>query len=482
MNTKSDSSPLTMDLGRNIQANDQGLFVVTFFNKREQDVTEATLKYVFSKFGQLADIKYSEHGRVFISYKEEEGAYKALEIMNMGTKYHVETDWQPVKKIKTVQSTKSEKEDPFIYLRIPRKNPHFERAEEMKSYIKKTLFSFEEKSKIKYIDSSWVFFWYAKIVFDSMLSKDEILKRHEKNPLKWPKDVGNFEFCDDVPIAYIRCPKPNMSDSDAFHHVRKAILGNDMNGKIDVHIGKNNCKSIIKVAIGNSNYKSIMKVIFDSKSTQEEVMEAHKRKTFRWPENLGVFEFLDISEVLTMCGRQPDINDLSRQPVKKNEIMQRPSTSFQNNETNSNKNQQNPKIGHHNNGNFLTSNFNPAFYNFKEHSESNYGDRCQFDGAAAKYADSKYKTKLCQNYWGFGFCAYGPSCRFTHGDVKELETINNHQLAINNNNNEEIVTSHDPNANSCDVKDSDLNPDAKPFQIMKNIGLLNPNAKPYRKK
>ena len=100
MNTKSDSSPLTMDLGRNIQANDQGLFVVTFFNKREQDVTEATLKYVFSKFGQLADIKYAEHGRVFISYKEEEGAYKALEIMNMGTKYHVETDWQPVKKIK----------------------------------------------------------------------------------------------------------------------------------------------------------------------------------------------------------------------------------------------------------------------------------------------------------------------------------------------------------------------------------------------
>merc|ERR1712072_1471898 len=98
-----------------------------------------------------------------------------------------------------------------------------------------------------------------------------------------------------------------------------------------------------------------------------------------WPENLGVFEFLDISEVLTMCGSQPEINDLWRQPVKKNEIMQRPSTSFQNNETNSNKNQQNPKIGHHNNGGFLTSNFNPAFYNFKEPSYGNYRDRCQFD-------------------------------------------------------------------------------------------------------
>ena len=456
-----------MDLGRNIQANDQGLFVVTFFNKREQDVTEATLKYVFSKFGQLADIKYSEHGRVFISYKEKEGAFKALEIMNMGTKYHVETDWQPVKKIETVHSTKSVKKDPFIYLRIPRKNPHSETAEEIKSYIKKTLFSFEEKSKIKYIDSTWVFLWYAKIVFDSMLSKDEILKRHEKNPLKWPKDIGNFEFCDDVPIAYIRCPKQNMPAGFYAFHVKKAMFG-----KINV----------TNVIIGNSNYKSIMKVIFDSKSAQEEAMEAHKKKPFMWPENLGVFEFLNISEVLTMCRRQPDINDLSRQPVKKNEIMQSPSTSFQNKDTNSNKNQQNPKIGHHNNGNFLTSNFNPAFYNFKEQSESNYRDTCQFDGAAAKYADSKYKIKLCQNYWGFGFCAYGPSCRFTHGDVKELETINNHQLAINNNNIEEIVTSHDPNANSGDVKDSDLNPDAKPFQIMKNIGLLNPNAKPFRKK
>ena len=96
-----------MDLNRKIQANDQGFFVVTFFNERdrEKNLTETTLKYVFSKFGQVSDIKYTEYGRVFISYKEKEGAFKALEVMNMGTKYRVETDWQPVKKNETVQST-----------------------------------------------------------------------------------------------------------------------------------------------------------------------------------------------------------------------------------------------------------------------------------------------------------------------------------------------------------------------------------------
>ena len=159
-----------MDLGRNIQANDQGLFVVTFFNKREQDVTEATLKYVFSKFGQLADIKYSEHGRVFISYKEKEGAFKALEIMNMGTKYHVETDWQPVKKIESVQSTKSEKEDPFIYLQIPKGIPDFQTAEEMQSYIKKTLFSVEEKLHcelpILFRNLSCILFWSCNKIYN----------------------------------------------------------------------------------------------------------------------------------------------------------------------------------------------------------------------------------------------------------------------------------------------------------------------------
>ena len=88
---KSDSLPSTMDLEAKIQPNDGGFFVVTFFNQREKNfLPEPTVKYLFSKFGPVVDIKYTEHGRVFISYKEKEGALKALEVMNMGTKYHVE--------------------------------------------------------------------------------------------------------------------------------------------------------------------------------------------------------------------------------------------------------------------------------------------------------------------------------------------------------------------------------------------------------
>ena len=88
---KSDSLPSTMDLEAKIQPNDGGFFVVTFFNQREKNfLPEPRVKYLFPKFGTVVDIKYTEHGRVFISYKEKEGALKALEVMNMGRKYHVE--------------------------------------------------------------------------------------------------------------------------------------------------------------------------------------------------------------------------------------------------------------------------------------------------------------------------------------------------------------------------------------------------------
>ena len=107
-----------MDLDAKIQANAQGFFVITFFNEREKSLTEPTIKYIFSKFGQVSEIKYTEHGRVFISYMEKEEALKALEIMNLGTKYRVEIDRQPVKKNETAESIKSEGEDFFIYLRI----------------------------------------------------------------------------------------------------------------------------------------------------------------------------------------------------------------------------------------------------------------------------------------------------------------------------------------------------------------------------
>ena len=88
---KNDSLPLTIDLYAKWQPNDQGFFVVTFFNQREKNfLPEKTVEYIFSKFGPVADIRYKKHGRVFISYKEKEEALKALEVMNMGTKYHVE--------------------------------------------------------------------------------------------------------------------------------------------------------------------------------------------------------------------------------------------------------------------------------------------------------------------------------------------------------------------------------------------------------
>ena len=56
---------------------------------------------MIKKQDELED-SYAEHGQDFISYHEKEGALKALEIVNMGSKYHVETEWQPVKKTSTV--------------------------------------------------------------------------------------------------------------------------------------------------------------------------------------------------------------------------------------------------------------------------------------------------------------------------------------------------------------------------------------------
>ena len=84
-----DSPTLTIDSDSKIQSTDQGpYFVVTFFNQREKNfLAKATVKYFFSKFGPVSEIKYTENGLVFISYKEKEGALKAHETMNMGTKY-----------------------------------------------------------------------------------------------------------------------------------------------------------------------------------------------------------------------------------------------------------------------------------------------------------------------------------------------------------------------------------------------------------
>ena len=77
--------------------------------------------YIFSKFGQVSEIEFVEHGQVFISYKKKEEALKAFEIMNMGMKYHVEIDSQSVKKNETAEGIKREEEESFIYLQIPSK-------------------------------------------------------------------------------------------------------------------------------------------------------------------------------------------------------------------------------------------------------------------------------------------------------------------------------------------------------------------------
>ena len=273
-----------MDLDVKIRANDQGLFVVTFFNELnpEKNLTERAVKYIFSKFGSVSEIQYTEHGRVLISYKEKEGALKAIEMVNMGTKYRVET-WQAVKENEVVQSTKSEEEDSFIYLRLP---PKEITGENTSITIRKTFFSYLERSKIKYIVFSWILHWHVKIVFDSKMSKDEVMTRHQENPFKWPKGYGNFEFCEDVPFAYIRCPKPNMSDKTCHFLVKDAIFGIGSKTKITVQVGRSTTK--------------LMKVIFNSKIIKDEAIETHKRKPFMWPDNLGVFEFLSASEALSI--------------------------------------------------------------------------------------------------------------------------------------------------------------------------------------
>ena len=70
---------------------ENGSIVVTFLNKKtENNLSKSAVSYIFSKFGPLSGIRYTEHGRVYVSYQTKEGAEKACEVLNMGTKYHVE--------------------------------------------------------------------------------------------------------------------------------------------------------------------------------------------------------------------------------------------------------------------------------------------------------------------------------------------------------------------------------------------------------
>ena len=275
-----------MDLDSKIQANAQGLFVLTFFNEREKSLTERTVHYIFSKFGQVSEIKYAEHGPVFISYKEKEEALKALEIMNMGTKYHVEIDWQPVKKNETVENMKSEGEESFIYLHLPPNMPNWG----MTSYVSHQLFGDKQPNNAKLKTKTFVFSWlyreHMKIVFDSKMAKDEIMEKHQKNPFKWPKCIGgDFEFCDDLPNVYIR--SPNLPYS--YHAMLcYTMFGNEMDAKTKIR------------SVNVSRCGKLMVVVFDAKITKDEVMKAHNKKPFVWPGKRQALEFLNTSEALSM--------------------------------------------------------------------------------------------------------------------------------------------------------------------------------------
>ena len=278
-----------MDLDSKIQANTQGFFVLTFFNEPEKSLTERTIYYIFSKFGQVSEIKYVEHGQVFISYKKKEEALKAFEIMNMGKKYHVEINSQPAKKNETAEGIKNKEEDSFIYLHIP---PKFKSG--LTGYVCHH-FGVTEGPKPKNFAFSWLYTGNMKIVFDSKMAKDEMMEKHKKNPLRWPRAVGgNFEFCnaEDLPIAYIQSPNfsvPNFS-------VRNEMFPGWTEGRRKIR------------SIYQRKYEKLVVVVFDTKITKDEVIQAHNKKPFIWHgrENIEAFKFLSTSEVLSMFDKKKE--------------------------------------------------------------------------------------------------------------------------------------------------------------------------------
>ena len=276
-----------MDLDSKIQANTQGFFVLTFFNEREKSLTERTIHYIFSKFGQVSEIKYAEHGPVFISYKEKEEALKALEIMNMGSKYHVEIDWQPVKKNETTESTKREGEDSFIYLRCP---PKWKKR--LTAYVSIELFGFKEPGDpiTKNFVFSRHFKGYMKIVFDSKRARDEILEKHQNNPFKWPKDIGgDFEFCDDLPSV-------KGENSFVYLHITPKFkgLGLGLASYVTDRLEANGAGKPFFHCDFSWLYRGHMKIVFDSKRVKDEIMEKHQKNPLKWPKGVGGdFEFFD---------------------------------------------------------------------------------------------------------------------------------------------------------------------------------------------
>ena len=70
------------------QSHDKNVFLVSFYNDIENNnLSKLDVSYIFSKFGSVCEIKYVQHGRVFVYYKEKQGAQKAIEIMKCAKKY-----------------------------------------------------------------------------------------------------------------------------------------------------------------------------------------------------------------------------------------------------------------------------------------------------------------------------------------------------------------------------------------------------------
>lgn len=78
-----------------IQADKLGFFTITFVN--EKCLGKSDIWLVFSKFGTIASINGAldqPKGRVFVSYKEKQGALNALETMMTTKEYHLQVHFQ----------------------------------------------------------------------------------------------------------------------------------------------------------------------------------------------------------------------------------------------------------------------------------------------------------------------------------------------------------------------------------------------------
>ena len=75
----------------NFQADKFGYFTITFVN--DKCLSKSDVWYIFSKFGTVACVNGTfdcKKGRVFVSYKEKQGALNALETMLITKEYHLQ--------------------------------------------------------------------------------------------------------------------------------------------------------------------------------------------------------------------------------------------------------------------------------------------------------------------------------------------------------------------------------------------------------